>query len=380
MSNKERIVYKRNDNIPGQKCINTRFFKNKVSYDYISSGSCHEEKSKHPIQVNLVELQTSAIEHVPFYIIADNWLLHLKPCVKETTFIKYKNLLKTYIIPYIGNFFLDEITNKVIDSYCRQMMKKGGCLNKGLSPKTVSDILSLIRNILRYASDSGYLTLTDAKSITIKLPAKEMKVLSLSEQAVLCNYIYKNPSLINIGILISLFTGIRVGELCALKWEDISLPDKTIYIHHTMQRIQTDNDKRCKTKITITTPKSLRSVRTIPLPDELIQIITNFQNSPQSFFLTGRDNKWIEPRTMQNHLKKLLKINSIEKINYHCLRHTFATRCVELGFDIKSLSEILGHANVNITMNRYVHPTMELKRTNMQKFSSLLTVKEHAFF
>ena len=125
----------------------------------------------------------------------------------------------------------------------------------------------------------------------------------------------------------------------------------------------------------ITTPKSICSIRTIPLPNELYKILIKHQKVSVGYLLTNTNNKFIEPRTMQNKFKKILKSIGIEDTNFHTLRHTFATRCIELGFDVKSLSEILGHATVNITMNRYVHPTLEMKKENMQKLSNLLAVK-----
>lgn len=142
-----------------------------------------------------------------------------------------------------------------------------------------------------------------------------------------------------------------------------------------MQRIQNHNTKGPKTRIVITTPKSACSIRVIPIPDVLVEVLTLYQKTTSGYFLSNSDQKYVEPRIMQNHFKKVLKECAVAPANYHALRHTFATRCIELGFDIKSLSEILGHASVNITMNRYVHPSLELKKANMQKLSSLLTVK-----
>ena len=142
-----------------------------------------------------------------------------------------------------------------------------------------------------------------------------------------------------------------------------------------MQRIQNDDDSGPKSKVIVTTPKSRCSIRTIPIPDDIASVIIDFRQSKNGYFLTGQENKYIEPRTMQNHFKRLLKKCAIDSSNFHALRHTFATRCVELGFDVKTLSEILGHASVNITMNRYVHPSMELKRENMQRLTSLIAVK-----
>ncbi|MDB8681688.1 site-specific integrase [[Ruminococcus] gnavus] len=202
-----------------------------------------------------------------------------------------------------------------------------------------------------------------------------MRVLNKAEQRQLCEYILKRPEACSIGILVCMFTGLRIGEICALRWEDISFSDQSIYIHHTLQRIQMHRGHGAKTEVIVTTPKSSCSIRKIPLPDEILEILVLNKKASSGYVLTNDEYKFIEPRTMQNKFKKILKAAGIENANFHALRHTFATRCVELGFDVKSLSEILGHATVNITMNRYVHPTYEMKKENMKKLSGLLAVK-----
>ncbi|WP_368304907.1 site-specific integrase [Mediterraneibacter gnavus] len=204
---------------------------------------------------------------------------------------------------------------------------------------------------------------------------KPMRVLNKAEQRQLCEYILKRPEACSIGILVCMFTGLRIGEICALRWEDISFSDQSIYIHHTLQRIQMHRGHGAKTEVIVTTPKSSCSIRKIPLPDEILEILVLNKKASSGYVLTNDEYKFIEPRTMQNKFKKILKAAGIENANFHALRHTFATRCVELGFDVKSLSEILGHATVNITMNRYVHPTYEMKKENMKKLSGLLAVK-----
>lgn len=133
-----------------------------------------------------------------------------------------------------------------------------------------------------------------------------------------------------------------------------------------------DQEKEKRTRIIITPPKSRKSIRHIPIPDGVAQILEGYQRYGNEYLLTGKTNSFVEPRTLQYHFKKILQKSRIQEANYHALRHTFATRCIELGFDIKSLSEILGHASVNITLNRYVHPSMEMKRDNMEKLSELI--------
>ncbi len=287
----------------------------------------------------------------------------------------YRNLLSSYILPVFGSKQLRDITHEFIETQCNFFLVSGGLKENGLSSKTVSDILSLIRNVLQFATRNGKAISCDARSIQIKRQTKEMRVLSRAEQEKLCQYLYSNLDSCNIGILVCLFTGLRVGEICALRWEDVSFSDYTIHVHQTLQRIQDRTNSEYKTRIVVTTPKSACSIRTIPVPHGLMTILTAHKASSTGYILTNSDQNPLEPRTMQNHFKKVLKNSGITSANYHSLRHTFATRCIELGFDVKSLSEILGHASVNITMNRYVHPSMDLKRENMQRLSDLLAVK-----
>jgi integrase len=198
-----------------------------------------------------------------------------------------------------------------------------------------------------------------------------MRVLSRVEQDKLCRYISAHPDGYTLGILVCLFMGLRVGEICALRWEDISFEEQTIYVHQTMQRIQNVSGEGAKTRILISSPKSPCSNRIIPIPDKLLPLLQTYQRASSGFFLTNSCKKFVEPRLMQQHFGEVLALSGIAPANFHALRHTFATRCVELGVDVKSLSEILGHSNVTITLNRYVHPSMELKKENMNRLSVL---------
>ena len=379
MPRKGENIYKRKDGRWEGRYIKDRKASGKAVYGYIYARTYHDVKYRLREAEQVCCRYSSENCNISkskerFSEIAVNWLEQKKPQFKESTYTKYQNLLQCYILPNLGEISLSQLTVNIIDNFCKQMLQTGGNRQKGLSPKTVADILSLMRSILRNASYNGYLIPFDLKSVVVRQNQKEMRILTKTEQQILCQFIINNPTPKNIGILICMFTGIRVGEVCALQCEDISIFEKTIHIHQTMQRIQTNNNSGEKTKIIVTTPKSQCSIRSIPIPDELIDLIKNSNMSVSGYFLTGSSKKWIEPRTMQNHFKSISRKCNIKEVNFHALRHTFATRCIEYGFDIKSLSEILGHANVNITMNRYVHPTMDLKRNNMERLSPLLAV------
>ena len=379
MPRKGENIYKRKDGRWEGRYVKERTTTGKIQYGYIYGKTYTEVKKKLVDLISKREETTIPDKEVKnkesFHTIALEWLNFISPKVKESTLVKYQNLLSAYLLPYFGAKPLSYITNDTVEVYCSYLLADGGKKGTGLSSKTVTDILSVLRNILKFASKTREGFSSDMISVQIKKNTKEMKILSRNEQEQLSNYLYSHLDNRNIGILISLFTGIRLGELCALRWEDISLNEKTIYIHQTMQRIQDKSGAHKKTKVIVTTPKSSCSIRIIPIPDNLITIIQQILTQKEGYFLTGSKEKFIEPRTMQNHFKKVLKESSLQYVNYHCLRHTFATRCIEFGFDVKSLSEILGHVSVTITMNRYVHPSIEVKREQMQKLSSLLAVK-----
>ncbi len=396
MSKRGENIYKRKDGRWEGRYIKDRTAAGKAVYGYVYARSYKETRLKLQNAVQMMRLpaavQPAETKLVHFHTLAEEWFSHIRPLAKESTYRKYRNLWNSYICPELGEMRFVDITQDVLEDCCNALLTSGGQSGNGLSAKTVSDALSLIRNIFRYYAGRKFPIPCDTRAVMVKQTTEEMRIFSLNEQKVLCSYIRSDLNMRNVGVLLCLLTGIRVGEVCALRWEDISFPEKTMHIHQTMQRIQVDSLGRAgvyeeegrldgqkaesRTKIIVTTPKSKCSIRTIPIPEELFLILQAVRGSASGYFLTGSEKNWVEPRTMQNHFKKLLKCCAIEDANYHALRHTFATRCVELGFDVKSLSEILGHASVNITMNRYVHPSMQLKQANMQRLSEMILVQK----
>lgn len=307
-----------------------------------------------------------------FSFIAEQWYHVTYPTIKESSAVKYRNMLDHHLLPYFGEYLIWEIDFAQIELFSTKVLRRDYDRNGSLSQKTVSDLIALLRSILRYAARKGCSVSPDAFNMKIKSHPPRMRVLTVNEQERLSQYLRQHLFGANIGILLALFTGMRIGEVCALQWEDISLAEGFVSVHRTMQRIQTFSPEGPRTKVVITAPKSPCSVRLIPVPLELLHIFTDDSKAHHGFFLTGSSEQFIEPRTLQNHFQKAAQACDIPDVNFHTLRHTFATRCVELGFDVKTLSELLGHSSVSITMNRYVHPTMDMKRSSMQRFSKWL--------
>ncbi len=373
MPRKGENIYKRKDGRWEGRYIRTHDANNKAQYGYIygkSYKTVKQELASKKVSSRQPSFDVTA-PSIPYGNLLDNWLSSSKLTTKESTHARYSHLIQTHIKPNLGKYAIGELTAHKIEDFIVQQLTEGRLDNTGgLAVKTVTDMLVIIKSTLEYAQYKGIDISCNISKLTIKKQEKEMRVLTFEEQKQLVNILLHDMDCCKFGVLLALYTGIRIGELCALRWEDICLSQSTLKIKKTMQRIQAvDESALTKTKIIITEPKSKCSVRDIPLPAFLVEIAGKFEAVPQAFVLSGEANCCIEPRTMQNRFKSYVAESGIKDVNFHALRHTFATRCVELGFEIKSLSEILGHANVNITLNRYVHSSFELKHSNMNKLA-----------
>jgi len=371
MSKRGENIYKRKDGRWEGRYIRFYNERKQPKFGYIYGKSYSEVKNKllEKKQTIQVVTTTHSKRMVLYNDILTDWLLSARLSIKESTYARYTHLINTHIRPQLGEFPLLYLTTQIVESFIRNQLDNGRLDgNGGLSAKTVTDILTIIKSTIEYARNRDFVVTCNLGKLTIKKKEKEMRVLTQSEQAKLIKVLVEEIDVCRFGVLLSLYTGIRIGELCALKWEDLCVPQSVLRIRKTMQRIQDSTGATpAKTKIIITEPKSQCSVRDIPLPDFLLSYAKLFFSQPKAYILSGAEDKYIEPRTMQNRFKTYVKESGIDDANFHALRHTFATRCVEVGFEIKSLSEILGHANVNITLNRYVHSSFDLKQANMNK-------------
>jgi len=365
-------IYKRKDGRWEGRYILSYNSEHKAKYAYIYGKNYSEVKKKLAEEKGRDKKVDSSPEKSSTYSeLLDSWLHSVCLNTKESTQARYVHLINKHIKPHLGMYQLAHLTTEKIEIFIGQQLTDGRLDKRGgLSPKTVADILTIVKSTIEYAQYKNLPVVCNLSKLSIKKKEKEMRVLSKSEQEALANVLVADIDRYKFGVLLSLYTGIRIGELCALQWEDFCIPQAMLRVRKTMQRIQIlENGSITKTKIVITVPKSQCSVRDIPLPSFIIDAAKQFVSNPKSFVLTGND-QYVEPRTMQNRFKGYVKESGIDSANFHALRHTFATRCIEVGFEIKSLSEVLGHANVNITLNRYVHPSFELKRSNMNKLVS----------
>ena len=203
---------------------------------------------------------------------------------------------------------------------------------------------------------------------------KSIYILTKHEQNKITNYVLDNRNTKNIGFLISLYSGIRIGELCALQWKDIDFKNNKLIISKTIQRVYIKDKDKNISKVIITTPKTKNANREIPINKDFIELLKPLKTDKENYILSNND-KYIEPRTYRKYFNKTLKELRIKHFNFHSLRHTFATNCISLGCDYKTVSELLGHANVNITLNLYVHPRYSQKKKCIDLVSKVFQEK-----
>lgn len=310
-----------------------------------------------------------------FSDVLDLWLMNHKFLIKKTTYDKYFNIIALHIKPNIGNISITEISIHDINYFLNDQLITGKLRHKEpLSSSYIKTMSFIIKSALNYANQENHCTLSTAKIIIPREYKKELIILSLQDQKKFEQYLSLDLNTSKLGVKLSLYLGMRIGEVCALRWEDIDFNNKTIYIRKTVSRINIYNaNNPQKTSLELADVKSKNSYRLVPIPSCLLEDLIYFSKIKKSdYLISNKSNNFLDPRTFQYRFKNYLKKADIASINFHALRHTFATRCIEFGMDVKTLSEILGHSNVNITLNTYVHTSIESKRIQLEKISKNL--------
>lgn len=359
-------IHKRNDNRWESRIIIGREpITGKAIYKSIYGKSYHEVKNKtksyqenrptNQKQTNLLTVEDLALL----------WLEYKKESIKFSTYCNYCLKVQNHIINNIGIIKLADLNNEVLYHFEQQLKTK----NK-LSNKSMNDIIVIFNQIIKYGIKKKLITNLLDNLKTKRESPKVIQILSTREVNILVNSIKLKFDKKDIGILLSLFMGIRLGEICALQYQDINFEEKTIAISKTIQRVKNPDKSNQKTKIIIDEPKSQNSKRILPIPSFLLNYLLEYKPELKSwkecYILTGT-KKYIEPRCYEYYFEKKLLEYDIKKINFHILRHTFASRAIESGMDIKMLSELLGHSDIKLTMQLYIHPTLESKSHFLEK-------------
>lgn len=284
---------------------------------------------------------------------------------KLSTVSRYYSLCNNHILPKfkdrdICTISETELTKHLLEEKKNNLRKKGIYL----SQKSLSDIAILLNAIFKYSYKKKFIK----EKINISVPKNfqnMVQIFTSNDKNKIKDYIFNNTTYYGIAILLSLYTGIRIGEACALTWGDINLENEIIRIDKTIQRIKNmECDKLTKTKIIIDTPKSDKSIRDVPIPKFLIPLLSEFKGE-DNCYIAKNTVTFVEPRQLQKKYKTVLKNANVNYKKYHSLRHTFATNAYNNGMNIKSLSEILGHASIEITLKLYVHTSIEQKQKEM---------------
>ena len=294
------------------------------------------------------------------------WQADKKQYVKRSTYYAYSLMIQNHLLPAFSQ--VGDVTEEFVQEF---VLSK---LNQGLSQKSVKDMLIVLKMILRFASKHGYMPHHD---IDVKFPTlcqrHELEVLTRSNQRRILDYVRSNFTFMNLGIYICLCAGLRIGELCALVWDDIDVDSGVIRISKTIQRIYVVDGPDRHTELSIDAPKSRNSIREIPIPKDLLRMLKPLKRIVNgSFFVLTNLPQPTEPRTYRNYYKRLMKQLGMPDLKFHGLRHSFATRCIESRCDYKTVSVLLGHSNISTTLNLYVHPNMDQKRKCVEQMFKAL--------
>ena len=306
---------------------------------------------------------------ITFSEISEQWLYSVRHGVKESTFSHYQYTLRHYLQPVFGDFKVSALSEKILEQGLLAVITPANGKQKPLGATMAQECLSMLRRICKYAA---HFHLIRPLEIMVKLPQKSPKVLlpfTTEEQKKLQSFVMDAPTPRKIGLLLGFQLGLRIGEICGLQWGDFDLKLGTLKINRTVCRISCGNGH---TKVVIQTPKTRTSRREIPIPKQLLIMLKRLRGntSNSTWLLSGTESKPTEPRCYRKSIKAYLKQSTVRQVRPHALRHTFATTCLQAGCDVKTLSELLGHANANITLQRYVHSDLTRKRREMNRIFS----------
>lgn len=295
------------------------------------------------------------------------WLEYKKNDVKESTYLKYLILINTYINDLLGNIKFKKLKNDDIKNFFKNETISN------LSDSLKNNIFIILNASINYGLNKKYRKKLVIEKIQFKKIKNEVTYFTKKEEELLVNYLTNNMNLRNLIILLALFSGLRIGEICALRWSDVDFINNTIIINKTAQRIKDiDETSNSKTKLIVDKPKTTSSIRIVPIPEILVSILKEFKQEKDCYIFTNDTLIPKDPRAVEKYFASVLKKVGIKQLNFHSLRHTFATRLREQKVDIKVISELLGHSDWKITQSIYVHASLDYKRDSVDTFNCYL--------
>ncbi len=297
------------------------------------------------------------------------WLSSKKNHIKESTYSRYLIIIESYIMNYLGNIYFKKLTTDDIKNFFNQ--DDISILSNSLK----SNIYIIINSSIKFGIEMKYCKIKTIDKMVFKKNVNNVTFFTKKEEELLVEYLKNNMNLKNLLVLLGLFSGMRIGELCALKWSDIDFVNSTISVNRTVQRVKNidnNSNSNSKTKLLIDKPKTESSIRKIPLPEIMMNFLNEYRKEEDCYIFTNDLERPKDPRAVEKYFAGLLNKIGINSLNFHSLRHTYATRLREDNVDIKIISELLGHSDWKITQSIYIHTTMEKKRSSIETFNCYL--------
>lgn len=359
MPRKGENIYKRKDGRWEGRFIKNRDANNKISYGYLY-GKTYQDVKERLLVVKAKHLEKTLIKSEKSYERLDSWIREcmttkIKKEVKPSTYYNYSRLLKNHVFPAIGSIKMKDLTQKNVQTVIEMLREKQ------LAVGTVHLIYTILNSLLKIAVQEGCLSENPCHYVLLpKKPNKRVHALTIAEQKKMERLFFADPE--GVSVILALYTGMRIGEICGLKWSDIDFETRLIHVQRTVMRVTDENALEKRTVVVEDHPKTAESNRFIPMTNHLCTYLLQLKESNRSNYIVNNQGKRVEPRTVNYRFKKVLAGTDLEKFHFHTLRHTFATRCVENGVDIASVSRLMGHSSIKLTLDTYTDSMMEKRR------------------
>ena len=342
-----------------------------VKYSSVYARSYMECKKK------LITAQTSSkiqsikpSNEILFSDILYRWLNSNRIRLKGATEAKYSNIIESHIIPKLGKIKSSQLDSYTLNLFLEEQLLCGGKKNKApLSPSYVRTMAIVIDAAINFGVMEGLCSSLRTPINKPLIPKKELTILSRKAEAILTEILITDTSKVALGTLVALQAGLRIGEVCALKWSDVDFINNLLHIRHTVSRVLGSNNNN-KTILIIDTPKTEASLRKVPIPSTLRNALLKSYKHRASDYVVSNNENFVGTRTFDYQYRQLLKKYNVQPITFHTLRHTYATRCAEYGLDAKTLSRLLGHSSSSTSLNIYVHPSLDVAMNTVEEIYS----------